>query len=110
MPRSHSPSPRAAAGPPAAAELRAAAAAKWYEVGRVSQEVASQIDAEVKIIIEGAYKKAETVIKKHRKALDSIAAKLVEVETIEREDFETLLIANGIVPKKKADIEHAPLA
>jgi predicted HTH domain antitoxin len=26
-----------------AAELRAAAAAKWYEVGRVSQEVASQI-------------------------------------------------------------------
>jgi predicted HTH domain antitoxin len=26
-----------------AAELRAAAAAKWYEVGRVSQEVAAQI-------------------------------------------------------------------
>jgi predicted HTH domain antitoxin len=26
-----------------ASELRAAAAAKWYEVGRVSQEVASQI-------------------------------------------------------------------
>jgi hypothetical protein len=26
-----------------AVELRAAAAAKWYEVGRVSQEVASQI-------------------------------------------------------------------
>jgi predicted HTH domain antitoxin len=26
-----------------AAELRAAAAAKWYEVGRVSQEVASRI-------------------------------------------------------------------
>ncbi len=26
-----------------AAELRAAAATKWYEVGRISQEVASQI-------------------------------------------------------------------
>jgi hypothetical protein len=26
-----------------AAELRAAAAAKWYEVGRISQEVAAQI-------------------------------------------------------------------
>jgi ATP-dependent Zn protease len=46
---------------------------------------------------------------KHRDALDAIAAKLIEVETIERDDFEKILIAHGIVPKKKEDIEHAPL-
>ncbi len=78
--------------------------------GEQSQEVASAIDAEVKKIITGAYKKAEDVMKKHRDALNAIAEKLVEVETLEREEFEHILIAHGIVPKKKEDIEHAPLA
>jgi cell division protease FtsH len=80
------------------------------ESGEISQEVASQIDAEVKRIIDGAHKKAETIMKKHRKTLDAIAKKLMEVETIERDDFEKILIAHGITPKKKEDIEHQPLA
>ncbi len=75
-----------------------------------SEEVAAQIDAEVRHIIDGAYKKAEEVIVQNRKALDAIAARLIEVETIEREEFEDILIAHGITPKKKEDIEHAPLA
>ncbi len=74
-----------------------------------SQQSAALVDEEVKRIIEGAHKKAETIIKKHRKALGAIARRLVEVETIEREDFEKLLIAHGINPKKKEDIEHQPL-
>jgi len=78
--------------------------------GEQSQEVASAIDAEVKKIITNAHKKAEQIIKLHRPALNAIAEKLVEVETIEREEFENILIAHGIVPKKKEDIEHAPLA
>ena len=80
------------------------------EVGEISQEVSAKIDSEVKSIIEGARKKAVGVLQKHRKALDTIAKKLIEVETIEREEFEKLLIANGITPKKKEDIEHQPLA
>lgn len=78
--------------------------------GEVSQEVQSHIDAEVKRIIMEAHKKALDIITHHRGALNAIAEKLVEVETIEREDFEKLLIAHGITPKKKQDIEHAPLA
>lgn len=80
------------------------------EGGEQSQETAAAIDAEVKHIIDSAYKRADAVMKKHRKALDAIALKLVEVETIERDEFEKILIANGIAPKKKEDIEHAPLA
>jgi cell division protease FtsH len=74
----------------------------------VSQEVAAQVDAEVRKIIDGAQKKAENVIKKHRDALDAIAQRLVEVETLEREEFEDILIAHGITPKKKEIIE-API-
>ena len=80
------------------------------EGGEQSAATADEIDEEVKKIIEGSRKKAEDIITKHRKALDGIAAHLVEKETIEREDFEKLLIAHGIVPKKKEDIEHQPLA
>jgi cell division protease FtsH len=73
-----------------------------------SQEVAAKIDEEVRKIVDGANKKAESVIKKHRDALNAIAERLVEVETIEREEFEDILIAHGITPKKKELIE-API-
>jgi hypothetical protein len=33
---------------------------------------------------------------------------LIEVETLERDDFEKILIANGIVPKKKQEIDPRP--
>jgi cell division protease FtsH len=75
-----------------------------------SEEVAKQIDEEVKKIITGAHKTAEEIIKTHRKTLNAIAERLVEVETIERDEFEKILIAHGITPKKKEDIEHAPIA
>ncbi len=80
------------------------------EATEQSEEAAALVDSEVKKIIATCYKKAEHAIEKHRAAFEAIAKKLIEVETIEREEFELILIANGIVPKKKEDIEHAPLA
>jgi cell division protease FtsH len=80
------------------------------EPSELSQEVAAKIDAEVHKIVSGAYTRAEEVITKHRTALNAIAAALVDKETIEQDDFEKILIAHGITPKKKEDIEHAPLA
>ena len=71
-----------------------------------SEEVAGQIDVEVHKIIDDAYKVAEGVIKKHRVVLDAIAKALIEKENLERPDFEVILIAHGITPKKKQDIEH----
>jgi cell division protease FtsH len=74
-----------------------------------SDEVASKIDAAVKKIIDGAYHAAHEIIVTHRVVLNAIAAELIEKETIERDDFETLLITHGITPKKKEDIEHSPV-
>jgi cell division protease FtsH len=78
--------------------------------GEASEQVAAAIDDEVRKIITGAYKTAEDVMRKHRAALDAIAAKLVEVETIEQEEYEKILTTHGIPLKKKQDIEHQPLA
>ncbi|MDB5188246.1 MAG: ftsH [Candidatus Kaiserbacteria bacterium] len=69
-----------------------------------SEHVSASIDAEVRFIIEGAQARATEVLTTHRKALDAIALKLVEVETLEREEFEKILVLNGIEPKKREDV------
>ena len=71
-----------------------------------SEKVAADIDAEVSRIMKEAHEIARNIISENRKLLDAIATKLIEVETIERTEFETILVANGITPKKKLDIEH----
>ncbi len=55
-----------------------------------SEAVAEQIDREVRKIVEDAYKQSKSLVKKYRKQLDLIANKLLEVESINREDFEKL--------------------
>jgi len=70
-----------------------------------SEKVAAEIDAEVTRIIDEAKIIAQQTISKHREALDAIAKELIEKETVERADFEIILVANGITPKKRAEDE-----
>ncbi|MBN8657884.1 MAG: ATP-dependent zinc metalloprotease FtsH, partial [Anaerolineae bacterium] len=55
-----------------------------------SEAVAEQIDREVRKLVEDAYKQARATVKKYRKQLDLVAKKLLEVESITREEFEQL--------------------
>lgn len=71
-----------------------------------SEKVSADIDAEVSRIMKDAHEKAKRVIIENKTLLDAIAKRLIEAETIERAEFETILVANGITPKKKLDIEH----
>ena len=68
-----------------------------------SPEVAAKIDAEVSRIMDEALEKAKDVLTTHRKALEVMSEKLIEVETLERKEFEDLLILHGIEPKKKKE-------
>ncbi|MFA6408349.1 MAG: cell division protein FtsH, partial [Candidatus Paceibacterota bacterium] len=78
------------------------------ELGRepYSEKVAAEIDAEVSRIIDDAKARAMVAINAHRGALDAIAKELIEKETIERSEFEKILIANGITPKKREEEEN----
>ena len=71
-----------------------------------SEKMGSEIDSEVSFIMKTAYDKAEKIITEYRHVLDTIAKKLIEVETIEKDEYETLISAHGIPLKKKKDIEH----
>ncbi|MFA7302737.1 MAG: cell division protein FtsH, partial [Candidatus Paceibacterota bacterium] len=68
-----------------------------------SEHTAQQIDAEVAGIIDDAKARAKKVLEDHRGALDAIAKELTEKETIERAEFEKILIVNGITPKKREE-------
>jgi cell division protease FtsH len=55
-----------------------------------SEEVAQQIDKEVKILVEESYKKAKGILVQYRDRLDAVANRLLEVETISRDEFERI--------------------
>lgn len=61
-----------------------------------SPQVAKQIDDEVARIIEEGKEKARAVLTEHKQALEVISKKLVEVETLEREEYEALLKQEGV--------------
>lgn len=79
---------------------------RGVEEGEYSEKVAAEIDTEVRALMTTGMERAEKTIKTHKKLLDAIANRLIEVETIERDEFEKILIVHGITPKKKKDIEH----
>jgi len=78
---------------------------KGMEEHDYSEKSGAVIDTEVQRIMAEGYKRAQTVLKEKIKALDAIAERLIETETIEREEFEKILIANGITPKKKQEVK-----
>jgi cell division protease FtsH len=71
-----------------------------------SERVSAEIDAEVSAIMNDNMKRVEKIVKDHDKVLHAIAERLIAVESIEQKEFEEILIANGIEPKRKKDIEH----
>jgi cell division protease FtsH len=66
----------------------------------VSEATQLKVDEEVAAIINTGLARAREALQNHRKALDDISLELVKVETMEREDFNKLLILHGIKPKQ----------
>ena len=68
-----------------------------------SENISTKVDAEVARIVNDGLESARKVLKEHKKAFDAIAQKLVEVETLEQEEYEKILTAHGIMLKKKEE-------
>ncbi|MGI5828400.1 MAG: ATP-dependent zinc metalloprotease FtsH [Patescibacteria group bacterium] len=65
----------------------------FYQPSELSEKMQAKVDDEIKKIVDEAHKKAIQTLKKHKKKLDLVAKKLIEKETLEREEFESLLKA-----------------
>ena len=55
-----------------------------------SEEIASEIDEEIKLIVEDAFAEAEKILKENIHRLHTVAEALLEVETLDGEHFEAL--------------------
>ena len=73
---------------------------------KFSDQVALEIDQEVRKIINECYEKAKSILTENRSLLDLIALHLVEVETLTREDIEDLMKTGQLTwyEKKKAKL------
>jgi len=55
-----------------------------------SESVAEQIDREVRRLVNDAYAQARSILVQHRDKLDAVAQRLLEVETLSRDEFEKI--------------------
>jgi cell division protease FtsH len=55
-----------------------------------SEAVAEKIDQEVKELVNDAYLRAKKILKKYRKKLDAVAGRLLEVETLSKQEFDKI--------------------
>lgn len=64
-----------------------------------SEKMSALIDSEVSSIMTNGFSVARKVLTEKRKVLDAIAQKLIEVETLEQDEYNTLIKSFGIEPK-----------
>jgi cell division protease FtsH len=70
-----------------------------YEAKDISDEMSAKIDDQVKKILDAGYKNAEEIITQLRSKLDAIAEELIKKETLDADDFVTLM-GPKVVPAK----------
>ncbi|MBI4091154.1 AAA family ATPase [candidate division WWE3 bacterium] len=70
-----------------------------------SQEIAAKIDAQIKKIIDESYVKAKAILVKYREKLDRVAEELMKKETLEAEEFQTIV---GIEPNRRNEAPSLP--
>lgn len=56
-----------------------------------SEEAARMIDEEVKKILSHNYNRALTIVRENRQKMENLATKLMEIETLDRHEFELLM-------------------
>ncbi len=79
------------------------------ETRNYSEEIAYEIDKEVRRIIDECYEHARTVISEHRDTLERVAKTLLERESLEGEELERVLSGEPLeVPAAAPEVKQAP--
>ncbi|OIP71112.1 MAG: cell division protein FtsH [Oscillatoriales cyanobacterium CG2_30_40_61] len=61
-----------------------------------SEETASTIDAEVRVLVDAAYKRAKQVLVENRHVLNQLADVLIDKETVDADELQELLANNDV--------------
>jgi len=63
----------------------------YFEPAKISDNMQSKVDEEIKKLVNTAHEEAQKVLKKNKKKLDELAKILVEKETIGQEEFDDIM-------------------
>ena len=63
----------------------------WYEPEQLSESMRAKVDGEIKKIMDKCLNQAERLLLKHKDKLDLVAEALLKKETLEAEDFKTIM-------------------
>jgi len=74
----------------------------------ISDRTAELVDTELKRILSEAYERARTILTEQRDALDRLAASLLERETLDREEVETVVAGRQLAPVAPPAVPTAP--
>ncbi len=80
----------------------------WMEERNYSEEIAVEIDQEVRAIIDQCYNRAKGILSDNRLKMDEIAKVLLEKESIERDEFVALM--HDAIPPKASQQSLPPVA
>jgi cell division protease FtsH len=70
---------------------------------KISEGMQEKVDAEIGKIISIATKKAEDMVQKNKKAMDAVANRLLEIETLDMDEFERLVGSKKVKPEFKSN-------
>lgn len=82
---------------------------QFGEEATYSDQRAYEIDEEIRRIMNEAYEEAKRIITEHREQLNTIAEKLLEVETLDAPEIESLF-KTGHMPVKSSEAETEEIA
>ena len=75
----------------------------YNQTKNFSDQVAHEIDQEVRKIIDECYEKSKEILKTHKKLVDVLAETLMKKETLTKEEIEDLVEANSDIKIKKEE-------
>ena len=80
-----------------------------YSHGRnYSENIAGEIDAEIREIVETAYENARNILETHRDCLERVAQYLMKHEKMDGDMFELIMKNEYVEPEEKSEIDAAP--
>ena len=75
----------------------------YNQTKNFSDQVALEIDKEVRKIIDECYKQAQEILKKHKNLVEVLAKVLAEKETLTKEEIEDIVEANSDIKIKREE-------
>jgi cell division protease FtsH len=76
----------------------------WMNRTEYSEDVAAQIDLQVRDILERCYRQARSILLQHRDLMDRLAETLIERETLDGNEFRAIVSEYATIPDKSSSI------